>query len=97
MDESPRRMRINSTFRGLFIAALISIYGVLTQYPQPSFKAMFLIGAALQFAVILLRRFAPASVVPRVQDLAELIADAGTVLAFAIGVMGHIASHPAEV
>ena len=97
MDESPRQMRINSTTRGVTIAALISAYGLFSQLPQPSSRSMFLVGAALQLAVILLRRFVPAAAAPRVQDIFELIADAGTVLTFAVGVLGHIARLPADV
>jgi hypothetical protein len=94
MDESPRQQRISSMIRGFFIVLLISGYGLFLNYPQASFTAMFLVGAALQLAVIFLRKFLPAAHMPQVQSIFELIADAATVLSFALGIFGSIASFP---
>ena len=80
--------------RGVFFTLLTAGYAVLMPYPQASFKVSFAIGAALQLAILLMRKFAPADAVPKVQYLLEMLADAATVLLFALGVLGTIASLP---
>jgi hypothetical protein len=83
--------------RGVVIAALMVIYGWIRGAPQPSFTLMLLVGALLQFLVILIRRFLPADQLARAQDVFELVADGVTVLCFALGVYGGIARIPAGV
>lgn len=94
MDKETRDLRISSTMRGVFFALLTAGYAILMPYPQASFAVSFGIGAALQLAILLMRKFAPADALPRVQHLLELLADAGTVLLFAVGVLGTIANLP---
>lgn len=90
MEESPRELRLSSTLRGLLIGALLLAYGWFMNQPQASLGWAFLVGAGLQVAVILLRRFVPAGMLPQAQYLFELFADAATVFAFALGVLGGI-------
>ena len=74
--------------RGVFITGLILVYSWFLKDPGVSLKVTFLIAAAFQFAVILIRRFVPADQLPRAIYIFELIADGVTVLMFAIGVFG---------
>jgi len=97
MHESPADRRLNSWVRGGVIAALMVAYGWIRGAPQPSFALMLLVGALLQFLVILVRRFLPAEQQARAQDVFELLADGVTVLCFALGVYGAIARMPASV
>jgi hypothetical protein len=94
MDKETRDLRISSMMRGVFFGLLTAGYAILMPYPQASFKVSFAIGAALQLAILLLRRFAPADSFPKVQYLLELVADGATVLLFALGVLGTIAKMP---
>jgi hypothetical protein len=80
--------------RGVIFALLTAGYAILMPYPQASFKVSFAIGATLQLAILLMRKFAPAEAFPRVQYLLELLADGVTVLLFALGVLGTIAKMP---
>jgi hypothetical protein len=58
---------------------------------------VFLVGAALQLAVILMRRFVPADWQPEAIYLYEYVADGLSVLLFALGVFGGIAELTAQV
>jgi hypothetical protein len=97
MDKETRDLRISSMMRGVFFGLLTAGYAILMPYPQASFKVSFAIGAALQLAILLLRRFAPADSFPKVQYLLELVADGATVLLFALGVFGTIANMPQDL
>lgn len=83
--------------RGVFFALLTTAFAILLPYPQASFKVSFAIGAVLQLAILLMRKFAPAESLPRVQYLLEMLADGATVLLFALGVLGTIANLPQEL
>ena len=85
---SPRELRAASWLRGIFIAVLIVFYGWFVGLPDSSFTATFLVGAALQFAIIVIRKFLPPSRLETAQYLFEMIADGVTILMFAIGVFG---------
>ena len=78
--------------RGVFITGLILVYTWFLKDPGVSLKVAFLIAAGFQFAVIVIRRFVPADELPRAIYIFELIADGVTVLMFAIGVFGALAS-----
>jgi len=77
--------------RGVFIALLIGVYGWVSKESLVSWKASFIIAAGLQLVVIVIRRMAPAKDLARTVYLFEMIADAITVLLFALGVFGSIA------
>jgi hypothetical protein len=97
MDKETRDLRISSMMRGVFFGLLTAGYAILMPYPQASFKVSFAIGAALQLAILLMRKFAPAEAFPKVQYLLELVADGATVLLFALGVFGTIANMPQDL
>jgi hypothetical protein len=97
VDDSPRRLKLSSTVRGVVIGALIAGYAWLTHEPQAPFSAGLIIGAALQLAVLLVRRFVPAGEAPRVIDVCEMLADGATVLLFALGVLGPLVRMPAAL
>jgi hypothetical protein len=97
MEDSPRNLRFSSTVRGVIIGALIAIYAWLTHQPHASFAAGLVIGAALQVAVLLVRRFVPAGEAPRAIHVCEMLADGATVLLFALGVLGPLLRLPAGV
>ena len=97
MDKETRDLRISSTMRGVFFGLLTAGYAILMPYPQASFKVSFAIGAALQLAILLMRKFAPPEAFPKVQYLLELVADGATVLLFAWGVLGTIANMPQDL
>jgi hypothetical protein len=97
MDKETRDLRISSMMRSVFFGLLTAGYAILMPYPQASFKVSFAIGAALQLAILLMRRFAPADSFPKVQYLSELLADGATVLLFAVGVLGTIANMPQDL
>ena len=86
-----RDLRVSSTLRGVFIAVLIGVYGWVSKEPLVSWKASFLIAAGLQIVVIAIRRVAPAGDLPRTIYLFEMLADAITVLLFALGIFGSLA------
>lgn len=92
MDYSPRELRLSSTTRGAAIAGLMLVYAWISKEPGISWKATFLIAAGLQLAVIVIRRIVPARAVPLAIYTFEFIADGVTVLMFALGVFGSIAS-----
>jgi hypothetical protein len=85
-----RDLRVASWIRGGFIAALIVAYGWFVKAPQASMTGTFLVGAILQVAIVVARRFVPAEAMPQAQYLFEMIADGATVLMFALGVFGGI-------
>ena len=97
MDDSPREMRISSNVRGLVITALIAAYGWVFKQPGASFTQMLLVGAALQLAVICLRRFVPADRLPQAMNVFELLADGATVFVFVLGVYGGLARMPPDL
>ncbi len=66
------------------------VYAWISTEPAISWKATFLIAAALQFAVIVIRRLVPAKALPLAIYTFEFIADGVTVLLFALGVFGGI-------
>jgi len=88
LSQEPRQRRLSSGLRGLIIGALVLAFGWFTKQAEASLTQAFLVGAALQLAVILLRKFVPAEQLPQAQALFELLVDAATVLAFALGVYG---------
>ena len=96
-DESSRSPRFSSTVRGAVIGVLIAGYSWLFRQPHASFAAGLLIGAALQLAVLIVRRWVPAPEQPRIVDLCETLADGATVLLFAAGVYGGLVRAPGEV
>ena len=97
MDESPHQERLGSWTRGIFIAALIVAYGWFIGHPQGSFAEMFVVGAAIQILVIVVRKLVPSEHHAQAQYVFELVADGVTVLVFALGVMGGIARTAAAV
>ena len=90
MNDSPRDLRLSSTIRGLAIGALLVAYAWFMDAPDVSLKATFIVAAALQLAVIVIRRVVPAEEVPRALYIFEMIADGVTVLMFALGVFGAV-------
>jgi hypothetical protein len=89
--------RINSYLRGGAIGVIALVYAFITKQPGASFAVSLLIAAGLQLAVLLLRRFVPPEQRPQMMNLAELLADAATVLLFAFGVYGGIANFGYDV
>jgi hypothetical protein len=89
----PRQLRWSSSLRGTFIAVLIGAYGLLVSLGSQTYVPSLLIAAGLQVAILLARRFAPAYLLPQVNDVIELLADAATVLLFALGIFGAITSY----
>jgi hypothetical protein len=81
-------LRLSSTLRGVIIAALIGFYSLVVDHPGASFTVSLLIAAGLQLGILLLRRFAPPDFLPQATWLLELLADAATVVLFALGVFG---------
>jgi hypothetical protein len=92
MDYSSREVRVSSTMRSLFIAAAILVYAWVSKQPGVSLKAAFLVAAGFQLAVIAIRRLVPPEELPRAYYILEIIADGVTVLLFALGVFGSLAS-----
>jgi hypothetical protein len=91
MDFSSRDVRIASTTRGLFIAALVAVYAWVEPQSQTSWPVSVLIAAVLQLVVIVIRRFVPAGELPAALYVFEMLADGVSVLLFALGVFGSIA------
>lgn len=89
--------RLSSASRGWFIAGFLAVYGWFMRQPGPSMELLFLVGAALQLAVILIRRFVPADMQPEAIYIYEYVADGASVLLFALGVFGGIAALTAQV
>jgi hypothetical protein len=90
MEQTPRQMRISSGLRGVLIALLIGAFAWVGAAPGGSLTVSLLIGAALQAAVIILRRMVSPDYLPQAMNLFELLVDGATVLAFALGVYGGI-------
>jgi hypothetical protein len=84
--------RWSSGGRGVAIAVLIGLYGWFMRQPAGSFAVGLLVGAGLQILVLALRRFVPADRLPQAMYVFEFVADGVTVLMFALGVFGGIAS-----
>ena len=87
-DFSSRDVRLSSTLRGFFIAALIVAYGWLMRQPGASMTVGVLVAAALQLGVIAIRRLVRADHQAEALYIFELVADGVTVLLFALGVFG---------
>lgn len=94
--ESARQLRLGSAARGIIIGALMAFYYLVTHQagvtPQSgvTLTLTLLVAAALQVALLLLRRFVPGYLQAQVVHLFELLVDAATVLLFALGVFGGI-------
>lgn len=76
--------------RGVLITVLIGLYAWLVGKPGVTLTAALLIAAGLQVGVLLMRKFVSPELHPQVLYLLELLADAATVVLFAIGVFGGI-------
>lgn len=92
-----RPPRLNSASRGWFIAGFLAVYGFFIQQPGASSEVLFLVGAVLQLAVILIRRFVPAESQGEAMYVYEYVADGVSVLLFALGVFGGIAARTAQI
>lgn len=89
-EDNARDERVASWLRGIFIAALIVIYGWFVKTPQASMTASFLVAAALQVLIVGARRLVPEGAMPEAQEIFEMVADGVSVLMFALGVFGGI-------
>ena len=96
-EESPRELRLGTAVRGTAIVVLLVAYGYLLKAPTVSFQASLLIAAGLQAAILGMRRWVSADQWPKTQALFELLADAITVLLFALAVFGGIVRAGADV
>ena len=92
-----KEQRWSSGGRGVAIAVLIGLYGWFMKEPTGSFTASLLVGAGLQILVLALRKLVPADRLPQAMYVFEYLADGLTVLMFALGVFGRIASTVAVV
>lgn len=97
MTISDKSQRLSDTSRGFFIAALIAGYSWFFHQPAAAFKESLLLGAALQLAVICVRRFVPPELQPRAMEVVVLCVDGATVFLFALGVLGGIFRMPADL
>ncbi len=97
MEETPRQMRLSTTVRGIIITVLIALYSWIFKQSGGSLAVALLIGAAVQIAVVVVRRIVPAAHRPQTIHIVELIADGVTVLLFAVGVLGAISAMPEGV
>jgi hypothetical protein len=95
MEPSARRLRLETTVRGIVIAVLLGFYGLVVGDVGVSWVWSLLVGAALQILVLVLRRVVPPDLMPQAAHVFEMLADAVTVFLFALGVYGGIlkASH----
>jgi len=84
--------RLGSGVRGWLIAGFLAAYGFVVKQPEVTFEVSFLVGALLQVAVIVLRRVVPAEWQAEAMQIFELVADAASVILFALGVFGGIAA-----
>jgi hypothetical protein len=87
MDDTPRQMRVGTVVRGVIIGALIAVYSWVMEL-SGSWAELLIVAAAVQFALIIARRFVPADRMPQAMYIIEMIADGVTVLLFAVGVLG---------
>jgi hypothetical protein len=87
-----RSQRLSSPLRGWIIGVLLAFYGWFTRQPGESLAVLLLVGAAMQLAVIVIRRIVPPDRQAEAFQVYELVADGVTVLLFALGVFGGIAS-----
>ena len=92
MDPAPREMRLSSAVRGLIIGGLIAGYAYALHQPAATFTVALLIAAGLQLAVLLLRKFVAPYLMPQALHVFELLVDGATVLLFALGVFGSVAT-----
>jgi hypothetical protein len=86
------QQRLGSGVRSCLIAGFLVAYGLVLQQPGASFEISFLVSAVLQVAVIVLRRVVPADFQAEALQVFELVADAASVVLFALGVFGGIAA-----
>ena len=84
--------RLGSGVRSCLIAGFLAAYGFFLQQPDATFEISFLVSAVLQGAVIALRRWIPAELQADAMQVFELLADAASVMLFALGVFGGIAA-----
>jgi hypothetical protein len=89
-SQAERELRLGSAARGVIIGALMAFYYYVTHQAGATLTVTLLVAAALQVAVLLLRRFVPGYLQAQVIHLFELLVDAATVLLFALGVFGGI-------
>lgn len=92
-----RDLRRGASFRGFAIAVMIAAYGWFMHQPAASFRASFLVAAALQLFLIVLKRLVPHERLPQALYAYETFADGVTVLLFALGVFGGIQSIPQDL
>jgi hypothetical protein len=90
-------MRLDTTTRGIIIAVLIAISSWALKQSGGSLGVALLIGALVQVAVLIARRFVPPDAMPQTVYIIEMIADGVTVLLCALGVFGAVSRFPAEV
>ena len=88
--------RLSSGVRGWLIAGFLAAYGFVLKQPEASLEASLLVGAVLQLIVIVLRRVVPAESQAEAMQVFELLADAASVVLFAVGVFGGIAAGIAQ-
>jgi hypothetical protein len=93
MEEGAPEPRLSSIARGVIIGALMAFYYYVMHQPGATLTASLLVGAALQLAVVLLRRFVPGYLQSQAIWLFELLVDAATVFLFAMSVFGGIARY----
>jgi hypothetical protein len=84
--------RLGSGVRSCLIAGFLAAYGFVLKQPGATFEISFLVSAVLQVAVIVLRRVVPAESQAEAMQIFELLADAASVVLFALGVFGGIAA-----
>ena len=89
-----RDLRRGAAFRSAVIAVMVALYGWFMHLPAAPLKQTFLIAAALQLLLIVLKRLVPADQLPQALNTYETVADGITVLLFAVGVLGRIAYLP---
>ncbi len=97
MNETPRHKRLSDPARGIFIAVFIALYSWASKQSDGSMAVALLVGAAVQIAILGMRRIVPPDRMPETIYVIEMIADGITVMSFAIGVLGPIFSLPAGV
>ncbi len=99
MPETPeeRDLRRGAAYRSAVIAVMVAFYGWFMHLPSAPFKQTFLIAAALQLLLIVLKKLVPAEQLPQALNAYEMVADGITVLLFAVGVLGRIAYMPQDL
>jgi hypothetical protein len=88
--------RLGSGVRGWLIAGFLAGYGFVVKQPEATLEVSLLVAALLQVSVIVLRRVVPEESQAEALQIFELLADAASVILFAIGVFGGIAAGIAQ-